>query len=88
MRRARRSARSPECGADLLAVLQRPEVTRKLTAAARGGTPPPGAINGDLLVNFEPTIHKPEVKRRVGFHRGRSGGARISSLPVERAEEG
>ncbi len=67
MRRAKRTAASTECGAELLAFLQRPKITRKLTAAARAGTPPAGAISGDLIANFEPAIHKPEVKRRVGL---------------------
>jgi hypothetical protein len=66
VKRAKRTAASTECG-DLLAFLQRPEITRKLTAAARAGTPPAGAISGDLLATFEPAIHKPEVKRRVGL---------------------
>jgi len=67
VKRAKRTAASTECGAELLAFLQRPEITRKLTAAARAGTPPAGAISGDLLANFQPAIHKPEVKRRVGL---------------------
>jgi hypothetical protein len=67
VKRAKRTAASTERGAELLAFLQRPEITRKLMAAARAGTPPAGAISGDLLANFEPSIHKPEVKRRVGL---------------------
>jgi hypothetical protein len=67
VRRAKRTAASTECGAQLLAFLQRPEIKKKLAAAARAGTPPAGAISGDLLANFEPVIHKPEVKRRVGL---------------------
>jgi hypothetical protein len=67
VKRAKRTAASTERGAELLAFLQRPEITKKLTAAARAGTPPAGAISGDLLANFEPAIHKSEVKRRVGL---------------------
>jgi hypothetical protein len=67
VKRAKRTAASTECGAELLAFLQRPEITRKLTAAARAGTPPAGAISEDLLANFKPAIHKPEVKRRIGL---------------------
>jgi hypothetical protein len=66
MKRAMRTARSTERGAEILAFLQRPEIKRKLTAAVRAGTPPAGAISADLLAQFEPVIHKPEVKRRVG----------------------
>src|ERR1700719_422010 len=67
VKRAKRTAASTERGAELLAFLQRPEITRKLTAAARAGTPPAGAISEDLLVYGEPAAQPSEVKRRDGW---------------------
>jgi hypothetical protein len=67
MQRAKRTAASTERGAELLAFLQRPEIKKKLTAAARAGTPPAGAVSADLLANFEPSIHKPKIKRQTGM---------------------
>jgi hypothetical protein len=67
MQRAKRTSASTERGAELLAFLRTPAIKKKLTAAARAGTPPAGAISADLLAHFEPSIHKPEIRRKTGM---------------------